>query len=178
MWECTKCGERHEDSFEVCWNCGTALDGTEDPNFRRADGGPIAAPAETPEEPIAEQPHRGFSDPAARTIARDQVIITTTPAVEGRRIVSYCGLVSGQAIVRANALRHFLASFSDLGTGRSSAHETELRSARDAAVSQLEEEAHARGANAIIGVDLDYQFLGENDPMLLVSASGTAVVLE
>jgi uncharacterized protein YbjQ (UPF0145 family) len=177
MWQCTKCGEQHENSFEVCWNCGTAADGTEDPTFRRADGGSTLARAVEPEEPPDDRPE-GFSDPADRPTAGDHIIITTTDTVASRRILGYCGLVSGQAIVRANALRHFVASFADLGTGRSSAHETELRAARDAAVAQLEEEALARGANAIVGVDLDYQFLGEHEPMLLVSASGTAVVLE
>jgi uncharacterized protein YbjQ (UPF0145 family) len=175
MWECTKCGERHEDSFDVCWNCGTASDGTEDPSFQLADSGLTVAPSA---EHGVDGPADGFFDSAERVSDRGSVIITTTPAVEGRRIIHYCGLVSGQAVLRANALRHFFAGLTDLGTGRSSAHENELRTARDAALAQLEDEARARGANAIVGVDLDYQFLGENEPMLLVSATGTAVVLE
>jgi uncharacterized protein YbjQ (UPF0145 family) len=177
MWECAKCGERHEETFEVCWNCGTAIDGTEDPSFRRADGGlPVEGATDSNEVPPTVA--AGFSEPIHGQAAAGQPIVTTTSAVEGRRITRYCGLVFGQAVVRAGALRHFLASFSDLGTGRSSAHENELSLARDAAVAQLEASATNLGANAVVGVDLDYETIGEQDPMLMVTVSGTAVVIE
>jgi uncharacterized protein YbjQ (UPF0145 family) len=178
MWKCPKCGEQHEETFEVCWNCGTAIDGTEDPEFRAAEERPASARETVVREPDEAVSPEGFSEPSERSAPASRIIITTTSTVEGRRIARYCGLVSGQAVVRANALRHFLASFGDFGTGRSAAHESELRTARDAALAQIEQEAIDLGASAIVGVDLDYETIGTDETMLLVSVSGTAVALQ
>jgi uncharacterized protein YbjQ (UPF0145 family) len=105
------------------------------------------------------------------------MIVTTTPDVEGRRIVEYKGIVTGEAILGANAFRDFFASIRDIVGGRSGAYEKVLRSARDTASEEMQEEARARGADAVVGVDLDYEVLGKEAGMLMVSASGTAVRL-
>jgi uncharacterized protein YbjQ (UPF0145 family) len=105
------------------------------------------------------------------------VIVTTTPDVEGSRIVEYKGIVTGEAILGANAFRDFFASIRDIVGGRSGAYEKVLRSARDTAIEEMQEEARARGADAVVGVDLDYEVLGKEAGMLMVSASGTAVRL-
>ena len=105
------------------------------------------------------------------------MIVTTTNSIEGRRILSYHGVVTGQTIMGANIFRDFFASIRDVVGGRSGSYEKVLRDARDAALAELEIEARARGANAIIGVDLDYGALGSGESMLMVSASGTAVTI-
>ncbi|MDT8328333.1 MAG: heavy metal-binding domain-containing protein [Roseovarius sp.] len=103
------------------------------------------------------------------------MIITTTQSVEGRPITEYRGIVVGEAIMGANIVRDFFAQITDVVGGRSGAYETKLADARDVALSELEERAAALGADAVVGVDLDYEVVGES--MLMVSASGTAVVL-
>jgi uncharacterized protein YbjQ (UPF0145 family) len=105
------------------------------------------------------------------------MIVTTTPNVEGRRIVSYRGVITGEAIMGANILKDIFASVRDIVGGRSATYEKELQRARDIALEELEQRAEALGANAVVGVDLDYEVLGSGNSMLLVSASGTAVVV-
>ena len=103
------------------------------------------------------------------------MIITTTQSVEGRPITDYRGIVVGEAIMGANIVRDFFAQITDVVGGRSGAYETKLADARDVALQELEQRAAALGADAVVGVDLDYEVVGES--MLMVSASGTAVVL-
>ena len=105
------------------------------------------------------------------------MLVTTTPTVEGRRILEYHGLVSGEAILGANIFRDLFAAVRDIVGGRSGAYEKELKRARDIALEEMTAEAHARGGNAVIGVDLDYETVGDKGSMLMVSASGTAVTL-
>jgi uncharacterized protein YbjQ (UPF0145 family) len=105
------------------------------------------------------------------------MIVTTTNTVEGQRIIAYHGVVTGQTIMGTNVFRDLFASIRDIVGGRSGSYEKVLRGARDEALKELEEEARLRGANAVIGVDLDYGALGSGDSMLMVSASGTAVTL-
>lgn len=104
------------------------------------------------------------------------MIVTTTPNIEGMRITRYAGLVSGEAILGANIFKDFFAGIRDIVGGRSAAYEKELRKAQDIAMEEMGERAKALGANAIVGVDLDYETVGQG--MLMVSASGTAVVCE
>ena len=104
--------------------------------------------------------------------------LTTTPSIEGKRIVSYCGIVAGEAILGANIFKDLFAGLRDIVGGRSGSYEKELRKARQIALGELAEQAGELGANAVIGVDIDYEVLGEKNGMLMVSASGTAVVLE
>ena len=106
------------------------------------------------------------------------MLVSTTPHVEGRRIVAYLGIVSGEAILGANIFRDLFAGVRDIVGGRSGAYEKELRRAKEIALQEMTEEAVALGATAVVGVDLDYETLGANGGMLMVSASGTAVRLE
>lgn len=100
---------------------------------------------------------------------------TTTPAIEGCPVTEYLGVVVGEAIVGANVFRDLFASIRDIVGGRSGAYERELEKAREAAFEELEVKAEALGANAIVGIDLDYEVVGEKGSMLMVSISGTAV---
>ncbi|THJ24559.1 MAG: heavy metal-binding domain-containing protein [Nitrospira sp. CG24E] len=106
------------------------------------------------------------------------MILSTTPSIDGKKAVEYLGLVSGNAILGANIFRDFFASIRDIVGGRSAAYEAELRKAKDIALSEMREQARQLGANAIVGIDLDYETIGANSSMLMVSASGTAVVVE
>ncbi|MGB3182782.1 MAG: heavy metal-binding domain-containing protein [Cyclobacteriaceae bacterium] len=106
------------------------------------------------------------------------MIVTTTPSIEGRSIREYKGLVVGETIIGANAFRDFFASIRDIVGGRAGSYERVLREAKDTAVVEMQEKAHALGGNAVVGVDLDYETLGANGGMLMVTASGTAVVIE
>jgi uncharacterized protein YbjQ (UPF0145 family) len=106
------------------------------------------------------------------------MIITTTPGVEGKKISSYHGIVTGEAIVGANIIKDIFAVVRDIVGGRSAAYEAELAKARGIAMKEMEENAAALGANAIVGVDLDYETVGSGASMLMVNVSGTAVNVE
>ena len=105
------------------------------------------------------------------------MLVTTTHTIEGRSIREYRGLVAGEAILGANVFRDFFAGIRDIVGGRSGGYEKALRRAREIAVEELEAEAERLGANAVVGVDIDYETVGEKGSMLMVSASGTAVVI-
>jgi uncharacterized protein YbjQ (UPF0145 family) len=106
------------------------------------------------------------------------MLVSTTPTVEGRRVVKYFGIVSGEAILGANIFKDLFAGIRDIVGGRSGAYEKELRRAKEIALQDMEEEAKKLGANAVLSVDLDYETLGQNGGMLMVTASGTAVLVE
>jgi uncharacterized protein YbjQ (UPF0145 family) len=105
------------------------------------------------------------------------MLITTTPTVQGSEIDTYFGIATGEAILGANIFKDFFAGIRDIVGGRSAAYEEELRRARDTAIDEMAMEAEAMGANAVVGVDLDYETIqvGKGGNMLMVSASGTAV---
>ena len=105
------------------------------------------------------------------------MLVVTANVIEGRKITRYHGIVSGEAILGANVLKDFFAGIRDIVGGRSHAYEQELRKAKTIAVQEMVEQAQALGANAIVGVDLDYENVGQSGGMLMVSASGTAVVI-
>ncbi len=105
------------------------------------------------------------------------MLVSTTPSVEGRRIAQYHGLVSGEAILGANVFKDVFAGLRDVVGGRSAAYEKELKKAKAIALEEMQGEAQALGANAVLSVDLDYETVGGGN-MLMVSASGTAVTLE
>ncbi|MBD8489095.1 YbjQ family protein [Echinicola sp. CAU 1574] len=104
------------------------------------------------------------------------MITTTTPSVEGHEIKRYCGIVTGETIIGANVFRDFFASITDIVGGRSGAYEKVLKEAKTTSLAEMEMQARAFGGNAVVGVDLDYETI--RDGMLMVTASGTAVVIE
>ena len=106
------------------------------------------------------------------------MILTTTPSVEGHRILEYYGIVTGEVIMGANIVRDLFAAVTDVIGGRSGAYEDKLQEARDMALRELQERAASIGANAVVGIDLDYEVVGNSGSMLMVSASGTAVRIE
>ena len=106
------------------------------------------------------------------------MLVTTTHNVEGKRILEYKGLVAGEAILGANLIRDLFASIRDIVGGRSGSYEKVLNDARKTAVSEMTDKAEQLGANAVIGVDIDYETVGTNGSMLMVTAAGTAVKIE
>lgn len=106
------------------------------------------------------------------------MLVTTTPSVEGKTIKQYLGLVVGEAIVGANIFKDLFAGIRDIVGGRSAAYEEELQKARSIAMQEMVQRAEALGANAIVGIDLDYEVLGQGGSMLMVTISGTAVIVE
>ena len=105
------------------------------------------------------------------------MIVTTTALVEGRPVQEYLGIVTGEVIVGANIVRDLFASITDIVGGRSGKYENVLARAREEALAEMQARAGELGGNAVVGVDLDYEVLGQNGSMLMVSASGTAVRL-
>ena len=105
------------------------------------------------------------------------MIITTTPSVEGRQITEYHGVVFGEVITGINFVKDFFAGIRNIVGGRSNSYEEELNNARTNAMRELENRAQRLGANAVVGVDIDYEVLGTNNGMLMVTASGTAVTV-
>lgn len=104
--------------------------------------------------------------------------MTTTPSFEGKKIIKYCGVLAGEAVLGANIFKDLFAGVRDIVGGRSGTYENELRKARQIALDELAEQAKELGANAVVGIDIDYEVLGEKNGMLMVSASGTAVVVQ
>jgi uncharacterized protein YbjQ (UPF0145 family) len=109
--------------------------------------------------------------------AASEMIVTTTHNIDGRPVQRYCGVVTGEVIVGANLFRDLFASVRDIVGGRSGAYEEVLGRAREEALSEMRQRAVALGGNAVIGVDLDYEVIGANGSMLMVSATGTAVTV-
>lgn len=105
------------------------------------------------------------------------MIVTTTNAIEGKRITEYKGIVFGEVVSGVNVLRDFTAGVRNFFDGRSAGYEEELQNAREEAIREMEERAAGRGANAVIGVDVDYEVLGTDNGMIMVTVSGTAVVV-
>ena len=106
------------------------------------------------------------------------MLITTTPSFEGKKIVEYKGIVFGEVVSGVNFIKDFMGGLRDIVGGRSGTYENELAEARDKAVEERMHRAKKMGANAVVGVDVDYEVLGEKNGMLMVSVSGTAVVVE
>lgn len=106
------------------------------------------------------------------------MLMTTTPSVEGKQIVRYLGVVTGETIIGANVFRDFLAGVRDFFGDRSGSYEAVLREAKDTALEEMARQAEALGANAVVGIDLDYETVGGSGSMLMVTCSGTAVRVE
>ena len=103
------------------------------------------------------------------------MLLTTTNTIEGRQITQYYGIVSGETIIGANMFKDFFAGFRDIVGGRAGSYESVLREAKEIAMKEMSEQAKSMGANAVIGIDLDYETVGANGSMLMVTAAGTAV---
>ena len=106
------------------------------------------------------------------------MIVTTTPGIEGHTIVEYKGIVFGEVIAGVNVIKDMVAGLSNIFGGRSGTYEEELIQAREQAVNEMQQRAAMLGANAVVGVDIDYEVLGADNGMLMVTASGTAVVVQ
>lgn len=106
------------------------------------------------------------------------MLVTTTSTLQDKTVTEHLGLVSGEAIIGANVFRDFFAGIRDIVGGRSGSYERALRNAKDIALKEMQEEAQKMGANAVIGVDLDYETVGKESSMLMVTASGTAIVYQ
>lgn len=105
------------------------------------------------------------------------MILTTTPTLEGQPIKQYLGIVTGETIIGANAIKDFMAGLTDFFGGRSTTYEKVLIEAKESALAELQQRAAQKGANAIVGINLDYETVGANGGMLMVTVSGTAVVI-
>ena len=105
------------------------------------------------------------------------MILTTTPSIEGKEIMEYKGIVFGEVISGINFIKDFKAGLSNIFGGRSATYENELLEAREKALQELEERAREKGANAVVGIDVDYEVLGADNGMLMVTVSGTAVIV-
>ena len=103
------------------------------------------------------------------------MLLTTTPNIQGREITQYFGIVSGETIIGANLFKDFFAGIRDIVGGRASSYESVLREAKESALQEMSDQAARMGANAVIGIDLDYETVGANGSMLVVTAAGTAV---
>ena len=106
------------------------------------------------------------------------VIVSTTPSIEGKKITSYRGIVTGEAILGANIFKDLFAGIRDIVGGRSATYERELKRARDIALEEIKTAAAEMGANAVVAIDIDYETVGTNASMLMVTVSGTAVVIQ
>lgn len=151
-WKCPKCSEIHETQFDSCWKCGTSSGVT------------------------ASEPVSGFENYFTSDAAEISMICATTPNLPGRTIAYTMGIVCGEAIMGANVFRDIAASITDVLGGRSGAYEKNLKQGRAIALQDMMTEARELGADAIVGVDIDYETVGNS--MLMVSVSGTAVKLE
>ena len=105
------------------------------------------------------------------------MILSTTPTIEGHSILEYKGIVTGETIIGANFVKDFFAGIRDIIGGRSGSYEKVLREAKDTALSEMQDRASQMGANAIVGIDIDYETVGQNGSMLMVAVSGTAVII-
>jgi uncharacterized protein YbjQ (UPF0145 family) len=105
------------------------------------------------------------------------MILSTTPTIEGRPILEYKGVVTGETIIGANMFKDFFASIRDIVGGRAGSYEKVLRQAKDTAMQEMISRASQLGANAIVGIDIDYETIGQNNSMMMVAVSGTAVLI-
>ena len=105
------------------------------------------------------------------------MILSTTPTIEGHTIKEYKGVVTGETIIGANVFKDFFAGIRDIVGGRAGSYEEVLREAKDTSIKEMMQRAHTMGANAVVGIDIDYETIGSNGSMLMVATSGTAVVI-
>lgn len=158
MWCCPECREQVEDSFEVCWNCGTSITGVRDPGF-------------IPESTEA----RGLDDSQSdqSELSRLNIILTTTSQLDGRRVTAYLGIVSGDYVLGTNVLSSLLLDAADLLGAVAPVYESAMSQARQAAMVCMSRKAQDLGADAVLSVKFDYEALHRDT--LMVTCTGTAV---
>lgn len=140
---------------------------------------PVNMPvAQRPDRPALEPPASSTRPRGRRLRTHMAVVLSTTPSIDGKRITKYCGIVTGEAILGANIFKDLFAGIRDIVGGRSATYERELRTARELALQEIAGAAGELGANAVVGIDLDYETVGGQGSMLMVTVSGTAVVVE
>jgi uncharacterized protein YbjQ (UPF0145 family) len=166
MNSCPQCGTAMDPGETTCPACGR------DRGLAYDDGAPTRTRTEGP---AADPEAQAMLAAVRQAAAADPILVTTTPGVEGRRIVRYLGIVTGEAIMGANVFKDMFASLDDLVGGRVPGYEQELTRGRELALRQVRDRAARLGANAVVGVHLDYEALGQS--MLMVAASGTAVLI-
>jgi uncharacterized protein YbjQ (UPF0145 family) len=121
--------------------------------------------------------HISSNNKKRKLMMKKGILLSTTPQIEGRPILEYKGVVTGETIIGANFMKDFFAGIRDIVGGRSASYEKVLRQAKDTSMDEMAERARALGANAIVGIDIDYETIGETNSMLMVATSGTAVVI-
>lgn len=121
--------------------------------------------------------HRFFRYICPDDLKHTIMILSTTPTIEGHPILAYKGIVTGESIIGANFVKDFFAGIRDIIGGRSGSYEQVLREAKDTAMAEMQERASSMGANAIVGIDIDYETVGQSGSMLMVAVSGTAVLI-
>ena len=156
MWQCQKCGTNIDEQFDSCWACGTSKDGVEDSDFKHADDYD-PPPVESVELPPG-------------------MILSTTHSLQTHSITEYLGVVAGQAVMGAWFVSDIIAGITDVLGGRSGVYESRFQRARHVAVAEMAHSAAKLGANAVVGIDIDYETI--RGSMLMVSCSGTAVKAE
>lgn len=140
---------------------------------------PVNAPAAHRPARAALEPPESSTRPRGRRLSTHMaIVLSTTPSIDGTRITKYCGIVTGEAILGANIFKDLFAGIRDIVGGRSATYERELRRARELALQEIAGAAGELGANAVVGIDLDYETVGGQGSMLMVTVSGTAVVVE
>jgi len=157
-WTCINCKETHEEQYDSCWKCGNS----------RNDNTKVV-----PDSDFIEAESLIDNNPEKIAV---NMPCSTTPTIAGYTIMTTIGVVCGEAIMGANIMRDFVAGITDIVGGRSGVYETKLRDGRDIALKEMMLEAKNLGADAVIGVDIDYETIGGS--MLMVSASGTAITMK
>ena len=171
MWNCLKCHERLEDSFDVCWNCGTAKDGTEDPSFRRGDGEPASqSPEPREEEAITANPRTSSPPPRSR-----RLIVTTGNEIAGHVIAKYLGVIRGIVVRSPGIVQGFLGGLQQIVGGNIETYAEVCEAARQEAYQRMVQHAIETGADAVIGMRYDATEFAQGVTEVL--AYGTAVKL-
>ncbi len=154
MWECVNCGEVHEDSFDMCWRCGSTREGEQPMNFPESDSD------------VGTNPNGSLAN----------LILSTTSDLQTHSIKKYLGVVTGEAILGANILSDFASGISDIVGGRSGTYESYVQQARQISLNEMAGQAIELSADAVVGIKFDYETI--RGTMLMVSCSGTAVKAE
>lgn len=160
MWKCNRCSEEHEDSFEVCWNCGSSRDGAEASRFVR----------------ITENDDFNQSSGEIDYSFMEDMLLSTTPTLVTHEIKRYLGVVGGECLLGTNLINDMVSAVTNIVGGRSGIYEFYIKDARMVALREMAKQAFEMGANGVIGVAFDYETV--RGSMIMVCCTGTGVILE